>query len=182
MGASHSQDSIGSPDIVTLSWCAGEIREALAQTEALLAKQLETDPQDLSCLRAAKVSLHQARGALYVVDLSGASRLCDEAEATLDAVDAGSLVFNGELMSRLSRAFGAIGDYLDELLQGEPNQPLHLFPYLKALLEARKDDKAQPGRADRDSRAVASSYLHRSRTCSTPISARRFGPISSSAC
>jgi chemosensory pili system protein ChpA (sensor histidine kinase/response regulator) len=131
-------------DLVTLSWCLGEIREALGQTEALLEKLLESDAADESSLRMARTALHQAHGALLVVDVPGVSVLTEEAEALLDAVERGQVKINSDVVSRLSAAFRAAVEYLEDLLQGQPPQPLYLFPYLKGLLEARGAERIHP--------------------------------------
>ena len=65
-------------DLVTLSWCLGEIRQALTQAEQLLEKQLHAEEGDLASLRAARACLHQAHGALQVVDIEGVALLTQE--------------------------------------------------------------------------------------------------------
>src|SRR5690606_18675430 len=42
------------------------------------------------------------------------------------------------------RSFAALTEYLDELLLGEPQQPLYLFPYYAELLEARGAERVHP--------------------------------------
>jgi len=96
-----------SPDLVTLSWCLGEIREALAQTERLIERHLQSDPENSSSLRAARATLHQAHGALQVVSVEGASLITQEAENLLEAVERGQVPLTGEVASRLARAVGA---------------------------------------------------------------------------
>ena len=133
------------PDLTTLSWCVGEIREALARAESLLQQAMGSAPDDGSALRQARASVHQAQGALLMVDVVGVPVLTGEIEAVLDAAQRGELPVSGEVVSRLARAFGAINDYLVELLDGRPQQPLHLFPYLRALREMRGADRIHPG-------------------------------------
>ncbi len=131
-------------DLVTLSWCLGEIREALAQTERLLERQLGSEDDDLGPLRAARAALHQAHGALQVVGIDGAPLITEEAERLLDAAERGEVTLNGRLASRLSRAFQALIEHLETLLRHEPHQPLYLFPYYRSLLEARRADRIHP--------------------------------------
>ncbi|RIK85560.1 MAG: hypothetical protein DCC70_14800 [Burkholderiales bacterium] len=139
------------PDLATLSWCAGEIRESLAASEAKLREQLgrgdDAHDDELTALRAARVTLHQAHGALVLVDLPGVSLLSAEAETLLEQVERGQLRLSRELVERIARGFGAIVEYLDEVLLGEPQQPLYLFPYYRDLLEARGAERVHP--ADR---------------------------------
>ncbi len=136
------------PDLATLSWCAGEIRESLAASEAKLREQLgrgdSAHDDEMSALRAARVTLHQAHGALVLVDLPGVSLLSAEAETLLEQVGRGQLRLSRELVERIARGFGAIVEYLDEVLLGEPQQPLYLFPYYRDLLEARGAERVHP--------------------------------------
>ncbi|MBP8307214.1 MAG: Hpt domain-containing protein [Burkholderiaceae bacterium] len=131
-------------DLVTLSWCLGEIRQALNQAEQLLERHLHAEEGDMAGLRAARSQLHQAHGALQVVDVEGVSLLTQESEALLDAVERGDVVFGVDVVSRLGQAAQAIVEYLEDLMQGGEAQPLHLYPYYRALLEARRAERVHP--------------------------------------
>ncbi len=131
-------------DLVTLSWCLGEIRQALNQAEQLLERQLHAEEGDFTGLRAARALLHQAHGALQVVDVQGVSLLTQESEALLDAVERGDVPFGADIVSRLGKAAQAIVEYLEDLMQGGEEQPLHLYPYYRALLEARRAERIHP--------------------------------------
>ncbi|MEB2336199.1 MAG: Hpt domain-containing protein, partial [Burkholderiales bacterium] len=148
MNDANRHPSAEAPDLATLSWCAGEIRDSLAASEAKLREQFgrgDGAPDDeLSALRAARVTLHQAHGALVLVDLPGVPLLSAEAETLLDQVERGQLRLSRELVERIARSFGAIVEYLDEVLLGEPQQPLYLFPYYRDLLEARGAERVHP--------------------------------------
>src|SRR5690606_10632999 len=147
MNDDHRPPLIEAPDLATLSWCLGEIRESLAASEAKLREQLahaDAQGDDLSDLRAARASLHQAHGALAVVDVPGVSLLSAEAETLLDLVERGQVRLSRELVDRVLRSYTALVEYLDELLLGEPQQPLYLFPYYRDLLEARGAERVHP--------------------------------------
>jgi chemosensory pili system protein ChpA (sensor histidine kinase/response regulator) len=147
MNDDHRPPLIEAPDLATLSWCLGEIRESLAASEAKLREQLahaDAQGDDLSDLRAARASLHQAHGALAVVDVPGVSLLSAEAETLLDLVERGQVRLSRELVDRVLRSYAALVEYLDELLLGEPQQPLYLFPYYRDLLEARGAERVHP--------------------------------------
>lgn len=133
-----------STDLSMLSWCAAEISQALDSSGEHLSKQLSADSDDTSMLGAARSSLHQAHGALAMVDLPGTTQLTAEAETLLARVEEGELEFTADLVNKLSASFGAINSYLDELLRGDRPQPLRLFPYLKDLLELRSADRVHP--------------------------------------
>ena len=132
------------PDLVTLSWCLGEIREALAQADRLLERQLQSDDDALSSIRAARSALHQAGGALQVVAIDGAALIVQEAETLLECVERGELGFGAEVASRVSRASRALVEHLETVLGGEENQPLYLYPYYRDLLVARGAERAHP--------------------------------------
>jgi len=132
------------PDLVTLSWCLGEIRESLAQADRLICRQLESGADDASPLRAARASIHQAHGALAVVAIDGVPLLTQQAERLLESIDSGDAMLTGETVSGLQRAFQAVVEHCEELLRGAPNQPLHLFPYYRDLLRARRAERVNP--------------------------------------
>ena len=133
-----------SPDLVTLSWLLGEVREALARVERLLETQLQDDPEDRSSLRAARAALHQANGALEVAGITGVSLITREAQALIDSLDASGLPLTGDLVSRLGRAFTALVEHLEELMRETPHQPLYLYPYYSELLQARGAERIHP--------------------------------------
>src|SRR5690606_5082807 len=95
-------------------------------------------------LAAALAALHQAHGALAVVDLAGVTTVTGEAETVLERVARGQLALDEPLIAAFARAFAAILEYLDELLLGEPQQPLYLFPYYASLLELRGAERIHP--------------------------------------
>ncbi len=131
-------------DLVNLSWCLGEIRQSFAQAEGLLEKQLGAESEDFASLRTARAYVHQAYGALLVIDLAGACALVREIESVLDASENSVISLSGDLVSRVNAAMRATIEYLDDLTQGEPDQALFLFPYFKSLLEARGAERIHP--------------------------------------
>jgi len=131
-------------DLTALSWCLGEIRESLSRAEAALEQQLQSDGEDGARLRAARAWLHQAHGALQVVDLEGVAVVTQEAEGLLDRIDRGELGLNGEVVSDLSRAFGAIVEYLEGVVAGSGDSPVSLFPHYRALLALRSAERIEP--------------------------------------
>jgi len=84
-------------DLTALSWCLGEIRESLSRAEACLEQQLQAEDDDVSQLKAARVHLHQAHGALQVVDMPGVAVVTQEAEGILDRVDRGELSLKADV-------------------------------------------------------------------------------------
>ena len=133
-----------STDLTALSWCLGEIRESLARAEAALEQQLQSESDDNARLRAARGWLHQAHGALQVVDLEGVATITQEAEALLDRCDRGELKFNGDVVRPVTRAFAAIVEYLEGLVGGSNDSAVALFPHYRDLLALRESDRVEP--------------------------------------
>src|SRR5690606_37533527 len=86
----------------------------------------------------------QAHGALSIVDLFGVATVTAEAEAVLERVARGQLALDEAMLASFERVFSAILEYLDELLIGEPQQPLYLFPYYASLLQLRGAERIHP--------------------------------------
>ena len=79
-------------DTGPLSWVIGEIRDALERSAKALqdaaGRSVEAQP---TLLLHAKTHLHQAHGALQMVDVEGVDRLTGAAEKALDRFRDGSL-------------------------------------------------------------------------------------------
>ncbi|HYF59573.1 MAG TPA: Hpt domain-containing protein [Burkholderiaceae bacterium] len=131
-------------DLTALSWCLGEIRESLSRAEASLDEQLRAQDDDTSRLRAARGWLHQAHGALQVVDLEGVAVVTQEAEDLLDRCDRGEVALNGALVGRLSGAFAAIVEYLEAVASGSDDSPVSLYPQYRDLLQLRAAERVEP--------------------------------------
>ncbi len=132
-------------DAGSLSWVMGEIREALSKSKAALfdAVTQDTDAQATS-LRHAKSYLHQADGALQIVDIDGVAIITETTEDLLERIEAGQIVLTNEVVRVIEKAYQALAEYLDELLSGGAHQPVRLFPYYRALLELRGAERIHP--------------------------------------
>ncbi len=132
-------------DTGPLSWVMSEIRDALARSKASLneAVTLEADTQSTP-LRHAKTYLHQAHGALQMVDIEGVAIITETIEDMLDRMDAGHLTLTSEIAQTVATAYQALIEYLEELLAGGMHQPVRLFPYYRSLLEARGAERIHP--------------------------------------
>ena len=111
-------------DTGPLSWVIGEIRDALERSGSALfdaaARSLEAQP---TLLLHAKTHLHQAHGALQMVDVEGVGLLTAAAERALDAFKDRAIDCTPEHAKVVREAYGAIGEYLDELVAGPPLRP-----------------------------------------------------------
>ncbi|TFW10454.1 hybrid sensor histidine kinase/response regulator, partial [Oxalobacteraceae bacterium OM1] len=132
-------------DTGPLSWVMGEIRESLNRSKTALKDAAGQDAEARSTsLRHAKSYLHQAHGALQMVDIDGVAIITETVEDLLDRVDAAQLPYTAELAEAIGTGYQALIEYLEELLSGTPHQPVRLFPYYRALLEARGAERIHP--------------------------------------
>jgi chemosensory pili system protein ChpA (sensor histidine kinase/response regulator) len=136
-------------DTGPLSWVIGEIRDALERSAKALqdaaGRSVEAQP---TLLLHAKTHLHQAHGALQMVDVEGVDRLTGAAEKALDRFRDGSLPVSFDHASVVGEAYQALTDYLEELLAGAGSlaqQPVRLFPYYRALQELLGAERVHPG-------------------------------------
>ena len=142
-------------DAGSLSWVMGEIREALTKSKTALfdAVTQDADAQAIS-LRHAKSYLHQADGALQIVDIDGVAIITETTEDLFDRIEAGQIVLTTEVAHVIEKAYQALAEYLEELLNGGAHQPVRLFPYYRALLELRSAERIHPADLFFPNRAV----------------------------
>ncbi|WP_313165746.1 hybrid sensor histidine kinase/response regulator [Massilia oculi] len=132
-------------DTGPLSWVIGEIRDALARASTALREAAGRSPEaQPTLLLHAKTHLHQAHGALQLVDVEGVGVYTGAAEAVLDGFKNGELPCTVDSVQVVLDAFGALGEYLDELLAGMPQQPARLFPYYRDMVERQGERKVHP--------------------------------------
>jgi chemosensory pili system protein ChpA (sensor histidine kinase/response regulator) len=143
--SSARSDAQGDFDTGPLSWVMGEIRETLNRSKAAIREAVTHDVEaQQTSIRVAKSYLHQAHGALQIVDVDGIALITETVEDLLDRVEAGQLPLTQDLAQSIVNAYQALAEYLDELLSGVPHQPVRLFPYYRALLEARGAERIHP--------------------------------------
>jgi chemosensory pili system protein ChpA (sensor histidine kinase/response regulator) len=132
-------------DTGPLSWVMGEIREALTRSKTIIQEALAQDADAQStALRHAKTYLHQAHGALQIVDVDGVAIITETIEDLLDRLESGKLVLTEDVAQAITNAYQAMIEYLEELLSGAQHQPVRLFPYYKSLLEVRGAERIHP--------------------------------------
>jgi chemosensory pili system protein ChpA (sensor histidine kinase/response regulator) len=136
-------------DTGPLSWVVGEIRDALERSAKALqdaaGRSQEAQP---TLLLHAKTHLHQAHGALRMVDVEGVDRITGAAEQVLDRFKDGSLAASEEHAAAVGDAYQALVEYLEELLAGAGHvrqQPVRLFPYYRTLQELLGVERVHPG-------------------------------------
>lgn len=138
--SSHSSNpgALHQFDTGPLSWVMEEIRVSLTRASALVlsASGQESDVRAAS-LRQAGALLHQARGALHIVDIAGAPQVIEAMEAVLAQAAEADTASAGEGLAAVAAGCHALIEYLDELLAGVAPQALRLYPYFRDLQQAR---------------------------------------------
>lgn len=130
MGA-HNEIDVGS-----LVWVKGEIDQAIERARQCLG-QFQQNPGDASQLKFARTHLHQVTGAVQMVGLDGVARFCEEVEALVSAFEKAEVVAAPEHISAIEQALTDLGIYLEELINGEPDHALKLYPAYERLKAAR---------------------------------------------
>ena len=132
-------------DTGPLSWVIGEIRDALGRSGTALrdaaGRSAEAQP---TMLLHAKSHLHQAHGALQLVDVEGIGVLSAAAEQLIDRFKDGRQACTLDSVKIVQDAYQALVEYLDELLAGAPQQPVRLFPYYRDLQEKLGAERIHP--------------------------------------
>ncbi|MDO8178253.1 MAG: Hpt domain-containing protein [Undibacterium sp.] len=132
-------------DIGPLSWVMGEVREAITNAAKLLSDAVGQDAEtQATTLLHAKSYLHQAHGALQIVDIDGVSIVTETIEDIIERLQSGQLEINRSHIDVISDAFHAVLRYLEDLLSGSAHQPVRLFPYYRALLEIKGAERIHP--------------------------------------
>jgi chemosensory pili system protein ChpA (sensor histidine kinase/response regulator) len=132
-------------DIGPLSWVMGEVREAITNAGKMLTDALAQDTETRpTTLLHAKSYLHQAHGALQIVDIDGVSIVTETIEELLERLQSGQLEMTQANVEVIVDAFHAVLRYLEDLLSGAPHQPVRLFPYYRALLELKGAERIHP--------------------------------------
>ncbi|MBL8432718.1 MAG: Hpt domain-containing protein [Dechloromonas sp.] len=122
-------------DLGPLTWVKGEIDLALERAaDALGQHGLTGDPTQM---RFCRTHIHQVQGALSIVGLDGVTQVIESLEALSGAVEDNRVQATAGVSATLGDAIEAIRRYLDDLIAGEPNQPLRLLPTYAALAKAR---------------------------------------------
>jgi len=132
-------------DTGPLSWVMVEIREALVRSRTALFEAGGRAPEDqATSLQHARSHLHQAHGALQMVDVDGVEVMTHSAEEALERFKSGALKCSPDNAQTVANLYQALTEYLEELLEGAPFQPVRLFPYYRALQEMLGAERIHP--------------------------------------
>lgn len=123
-------------DVGPLTWVKAQIDQQLAEARDKLAALID-NPDDTSPLRFCQTHLHQITGALEMVGLAGAARFGEEIERVAAGLEKRELKLSAAALELLKNAINALGQFLEELVNGEPNVALKLFPLFARMRELR---------------------------------------------
>ncbi|HEY6720360.1 MAG TPA: Hpt domain-containing protein, partial [Burkholderiales bacterium] len=123
-------------DVGPLSWVKGEIDHAIQRAQEAL-RAFAANNSDAAQLKSSQSHLHQAHGALSIVGLDGVTRLSEEIESLLAGIEKEASLRKAEIFGLAERALNGILAYLDQLMAGNPNQPLRLYPLYRDVVAAR---------------------------------------------
>jgi len=135
-------------DIGPLTWVKGEIDlaldragEAMRQFAALPAG---ADGKQGAQIKQARNQLRQARGALAIVGLEGVTQFAESLEALFAGLEEGAIAATPAAIEAAQQGLTAIRQYLDDLVDGHPDQPLRLLPSYRPLQLARGLAEPEP--------------------------------------
>ena len=163
-------------DVGPLTWVKSEIDLALGRADEALQQynaSLEVGEGDLTQIRFGRTHLHQVQGALTIVGLDGVTQFAEALETFLLSVEEKTIAADASRVALARRAIGAIGHYLDDLINGQPNQPLRLLAIYREIQAARglgrvsatdlffPDLTARPPRRDGPAKKIAPDEFHK---------------------
>ena len=131
-------------DLGPLTWVKGEINLALERALEALA-EAGTAPDRPGRIKFAQTHLHQAHGALSIVGLDGLTQFSEQLDRMLGEMASQQVAGTPDTLRLASRCIAAIGNYLDELVRGQPDQALRLFDLYSELARARGQEIPTPG-------------------------------------
>lgn len=131
-------------DLGPLTWVKSEIVQALARAEEALGLASSTG-EPITHLQFAQTHLHQACGALSIVGLDGLTQFANALERLLGALARGEQVGSADAAIALcQRGLASIGNYLEDIVRGAPDQALRLAELYRSIEQARGNDTPNP--------------------------------------
>lgn len=135
-----------SNELDAVAWVYGEIERLLKQMQGVLRTQLRERGQekkiatsaDLTSLQEVQAHLHQAVGALELVNVPAAVRMLTVMGQALEVFVKQPDLLNDESLDKLDRACFALLDFLQQLLNGKMLDAVGLFPQYRDVAEAAK--------------------------------------------
>ena len=122
-------------DIGPLTWVKGEIDLAFERADKALGQFAGS--QETKQIALARNQLRQARGALTIVGLAGVTQFAEAIEALLAGFEESAIEASPQAVTAGRNALAALRHYLDDLVDGAPDQALRLLPAYRELALAR---------------------------------------------
>ena len=119
-----------------LYWVRGELEENL-KNAGQLVEQHSDDPLDPAALNQALTHLHEVRGAAVLIQAYGVALLAEEIKQTVQDLIAGRVLEVDPAYAAVVSACVQASDYLELLLQGQPDCVLVLQPIINELRLSR---------------------------------------------
>src|SRR5262245_1053415 len=111
-------------DTTLLTWINAEVERALTLVQESIAK-FSAAPDNAAVLQPCPEHLHQVSGALRMVGLNGATRVCEAIEGGFAGLSAAQPT--AATIGVIDRAVGALKNFVGELARGHADVPLRLF-------------------------------------------------------
>ena len=145
MAEKHDPNQLvgAAPDIAPLAWVIDEIRNSLAEAVNGL-KGFVANKQDVDQIRNARNQIHQANGALQLLDLRGVALVTEAIEHLTRRFEADPKECSPTPIRTIETALSAVMAYLEGLLSGRPNQPIKLYPYYRDVLLLNQASRVHP--------------------------------------
>ncbi|MDO9242604.1 MAG: Hpt domain-containing protein, partial [Rhodocyclaceae bacterium] len=122
-------------DIGPLTWVKGEIDLAFERADEALGQFAGS--QETKQIALARNQLRQARGALTIVGLAGVTQFAEAIEALLAGFEESAIEASPQAVTAGRNGLAALRHYLDDLVDGAPDQALQLLPAYRELALAR---------------------------------------------
>ena len=145
MAEKHDPNQLvgAAPDIAPLAWVIDEIRNSLAEAVNGL-KAFVANKQDVDQIRNARNQIHQANGALQLLDLRGVALVTEAIEHLTRRFETDPKECSPAPIRTIETALSAVMAYLEGLLSGRPNQPVRLYPYYRDVLLLNQATRVHP--------------------------------------
>ncbi|WP_332670997.1 hybrid sensor histidine kinase/response regulator [Aromatoleum sp.] len=130
-------------DLGPLAWVKTEIDAALARADESLDRA-ERAPDAPTHVQFAQTHLHQVGGALSIVGLDGLTQFALSLDQTLGLLARGEHPVDPATLALARRSLATIGNYLEELVHGTPDQPLRLLSLYREIAAVRSPDAVSP--------------------------------------
>lgn len=141
-----------SRDLSVLAWVVPSLRAALDDAATELSHYVDEVQQapealgarDTTSLRLAGQQLHQAAGAVHIVGLRGVDPYCQGLRRLIEGLDGGGVAANAGTLAVFRSGVQALGEYVDDLMAGDEQDPLRLFRPYAEILALLGDERVHP--------------------------------------